>query len=58
MKANGEQLQHITELIEKRRVTPVLDSVYTLSNYAQAFDRLNSSPAVGKVVLHVATSHD
>ncbi|KAF2121921.1 zinc-binding oxidoreductase [Lophiotrema nucula] len=52
--ANGEQLTEITKLIEERKVNGVVDSVYMLEEYKEAFERLEGGHARGKVVLKVA----
>lgn len=53
MESNGDQLQKITGLIEAGKVRPVVDSVFMLSEYEKAFERVSSGRAVGKVVLQI-----
>lgn len=53
MKSDGEQLDKITELIEAGKAKPVVDSVFELEDYQEAFDRVDSGKASGKVVLRV-----
>lgn len=54
MESSGEQLGQITKLIEENKVRPVVDSVWSLEDFKEAFQRLYSGRAVGKVVLRVA----
>jgi NADPH:quinone reductase-like Zn-dependent oxidoreductase len=53
VKANGTALAEVTDLIEKGGCKPVVDSVYTLQRFEEAFQRLESGHAKGKVVLKV-----
>lgn len=56
MKAIAEHLQQITELIEAGKLKPLVDSVYKLEEYEQAFEHVYSRKATGKVVLKVPAS--
>lgn len=53
VKANGAQLAEVTELIEQEKVGAVVDSVYGLDQFKDAFERLEGGHARGKVVLKV-----
>jgi NADPH:quinone reductase-like Zn-dependent oxidoreductase len=53
MHPSGEQLGEITRLVELGKVRPVVDSVYGLDEFEEAFDRLKSGRTRGKVVLRV-----
>lgn len=53
MHTSGEQLAKITELAEQGRVKPVVDSVWALDEYQEAFERLASGHTRGKVVLNL-----
>lgn len=49
------QLRRIAALIDEGAIKPVIDSVYTLDDYAAAFAKLESGHAHGKIVVRVAT---
>ena len=51
---NGQQLAHITDLIDSKKCKAVLDSVWKLDDWEKAFERVDSGHARGKVVLKVA----
>lgn len=51
---SGQDLRVTTSWIENRQVKPVIDSVHPLECPAAAMDRVKSSRARGKVVVHVA----
>ncbi|KIX05193.1 uncharacterized protein Z518_06065 [Rhinocladiella mackenziei CBS 650.93] len=53
MHPSGEQLGKITELAEQGKVKAVVDSVWKLDEFQQAFERLSSGKTRGKVVLKV-----
>ena len=53
VKANGAALAEITTLIEEGKCKPVVDSVYALEQFKEAFARLESGHAKGKIVLSV-----
>lgn len=53
MKANGAELQKITELIEAGIIKPVIDKVYTFDEAPQALDYVDSGRAKGKVILKI-----
>ena len=52
-KPNKPDLQFLTELIEARNVTPVVDRTYPLSETADAMRYLEEGHARGKVVITV-----
>ncbi|KAF1956552.1 zinc-binding oxidoreductase [Byssothecium circinans] len=51
---NGEQLGEVTKLIEQAKCRAVVDSVFELEQFKEAFERLEGRHARGKVVLRVA----
>lgn len=54
MKPDGKQLAEITKLLEKGDCQPVVDSVWQLEDYENAFRRQDGGHANGKVVIKVA----
>ncbi len=54
-KANGANLQAITELIEAGTIRPVIDRVFPLDEIAEAHRYLETGRARGKVVIDVAS---
>ena len=53
MKANGKQLQQITDLIEAGHIRPVIDRVYPFAETNAAIAHVESGRAKGKVVIKV-----
>jgi NADPH:quinone reductase-like Zn-dependent oxidoreductase len=53
MKANGAQLQKLTQLIESGVIRPVLDKVFPLTATNDALRYVESGRAKGKVVIKV-----
>ncbi|RMY73861.1 hypothetical protein D0863_03602 [Hortaea werneckii] len=51
MDPNGEQLQVIAKLIEGGRCKPIVDSVYALEDFQEAFNKVEAGHAKGKVVI-------
>jgi alcohol dehydrogenase len=51
MRANGEQLGHITELIDAGTIRPVVDRILPFSSTLEALDYVDAGRARGKVVL-------
>jgi len=49
----GSQLATIAKLIDGGKLRPTIDSVFELDNYAEAFERLESGKAKGKIVIKV-----
>lgn len=56
MKTVGEQLQKVTELIESGMGKAALDSVFPFDQFQDAFKRVRSGKASGKVVLDLGVS--
>ncbi|KAF2843006.1 alcohol dehydrogenase [Patellaria atrata CBS 101060] len=54
MQPDGRQMSYISQLLEEGKVHPVVDSVWTLEEHEDAFERLNSGHARGKVVFKIA----
>jgi alcohol dehydrogenase len=54
MRASGEQLERIGELVDRGVIKPVLDRVFPLEAAAEAMSYVESGRAVGKVVIRVA----
>ncbi|WP_034129486.1 NADP-dependent oxidoreductase [Acinetobacter baumannii] len=54
MQPNGQQLTQITKLIEDRKVKPIIDKTYDLSQIKDAFQYVNTGRAKGKVILKIA----
>ena len=53
MSPDGEMLTELAQLISDGKVKTVLDSVYPMDQAADAFDRLATGRAQGKVVVSV-----
>ena len=56
VKPNQKQLSEITRLIEQEAIIPVIDSVYTMEDAAQAHLRSQSKRAVGKIIIRTQVS--
>ncbi len=54
----GEELVHLTELIESGRLTPSVDTVFPLEKVADAMAHLDSGRARGKIAIAVAETRD
>ncbi|KAH8202195.1 hypothetical protein TruAng_003670 [Truncatella angustata] len=54
MESLGKNLDMVTELIEDGRARPVIDSVVEFKDFEQAWEKVESRHARGKVVLKVA----
>lgn len=54
-KRDGKQLKEISDLVDKKLLSPVIDSVhpFSLAGVEQAYEKLNSRRARGKVVIDV-----
>lgn len=48
---DGTLLQHILDLVEEGTLRPVIDGVYDVSDFEQAYQKLESGRATGKLVL-------
>ena len=53
MRADGNQLQEITTLIEANIIKPVIDKVFTFEQTNDALDYVESGRAKGKVVIKI-----
>lgn len=53
MRADGKQLQEITELIERGTIRPVVDKIFPFSQTDEALKYVESGHAKGKVVIRV-----
>lgn len=51
MKPDGKQLTSLTDLVDAGKCRPFVDSVWPLEQYEEAFSRLDSRHARGKVIL-------
>jgi NADPH:quinone reductase-like Zn-dependent oxidoreductase len=51
MEPDGLQLEEISKLVDGGKCRPVVDSVWPLEKFEEAFERLDSGHAKGKVVL-------
>ena len=47
----AERLEHLARLLDEGRVRPVVDSTYPLEQVRDAFGRLTSGRAAGRIVL-------
>ncbi|KAE8154317.1 hypothetical protein BDV25DRAFT_147941 [Aspergillus avenaceus] len=54
MEPNRKHLEAITELVVAGRCKPVVDSIWPLEMYQEAFDRLDGGHARGKIVLDLS----
>lgn len=55
MHADGQQLAHITQLIEQGKLVPVIDRVFDFKDIDQALAYVDKGQAKGKVVVEIAT---
>lgn len=53
MRAEGKQLQHITDLIESNVIVPVVDKVFPFEQTNDALAYIETGRAKGKVVIKV-----
>lgn len=53
MNPDGKQLQEIAQLIEEKKVIPVVDSVFPFERAHEALQRVAEGRAKGKVIVHV-----
>jgi alcohol dehydrogenase len=51
--SNGEQLSHITDLVEQGKIKPVIDRVFPFELGIEAFEYLAAGRAKGKVIIKV-----
>ncbi|TLD34811.1 alcohol dehydrogenase [Venturia nashicola] len=54
MEPYGWQLKEVAELLEKGEAKAVIDSIYKLEHFKEAFARLDTGHARGKVIIRVA----
>jgi alcohol dehydrogenase len=52
--SSGEQLSHITTLVEQGKIKPVIDRVFPFEQGVEAFEYLAAGRAKGKVIIKVA----
>ena len=57
-KSSPEDLSRIAELIGERKVAPVIDSVYSLSQVPEAIRRSEEGHARGKIVIGVSRKEE
>ncbi|WP_059170688.1 zinc-binding dehydrogenase [Bacillus sp. FJAT-27445] len=46
---SGEELKEMLEFIEKHEIRPVIDQMFSLEEYKEAFDRLDRAAQLGKI---------
>lgn len=51
--ASGEELDEMLAFIEKHEIRPVMDASYSLSDFQEAFDRLENAGMMGKIVFNI-----
>lgn len=56
MRADGEQLAEITQLVESGVITPVIDTIYPFAKTAEALAHVQSGRARGKLVIQMQPS--
>ncbi|KAH8693679.1 hypothetical protein BGW36DRAFT_383510 [Talaromyces proteolyticus] len=54
MEPNSKQLEQITKLVEDGKCRPMVDSIWPLEQFAEAFKRLDGGHAKGKIVLDLS----
>ena len=57
---NGKMLQQILDLVTESKIIPIIDSVYPLRSAQDAYERLESGRATGKILLNhtIASSNE
>lgn len=55
MKANGDQLNEITKLVENNKIKPVVDKVFSFADSQKALEYLEKGHARGKVVVKICS---
>ncbi|KAK9319416.1 hypothetical protein V1517DRAFT_332638 [Lipomyces orientalis] len=53
MQPNGKHLEEITKLVEQGKCRPLVDSVWPLEQFQEAFKRLDTGHVRGKVILEL-----
>ncbi|WP_017547699.1 zinc-binding dehydrogenase [Salinicoccus carnicancri] len=51
--ASAEELEEMLEFIERHEIRPVMDKSYPLSDFKEAFDRLENAGMMGKIVFNI-----
>src|SRR5262249_18328803 len=54
METNGEELEPVTKLLEAKEVRPIVDSVWTMEQYREAFQKLETGHARGKIIIKIS----
>lgn len=54
METNGEELEPVTRLLEAKEVKPFVDSVWTMEQYREAFQKLETGRTRGKIVIKIS----
>jgi NADPH:quinone reductase-like Zn-dependent oxidoreductase len=54
METNGEELVPVTKLLEAKEVRPFVDSVWTMKQYREAFQKLETGHPRGKIIIKVS----
>jgi zinc-binding alcohol dehydrogenase/oxidoreductase len=49
-----DEFLSLLEFVEGRKMKPVIDTVYSLHQVAEAFDRMNEGSQFGKIVLKIS----
>jgi NADPH:quinone reductase-like Zn-dependent oxidoreductase len=53
MEPDGQSLAHVSKLIEEEKCKPILDSVFPLDKFEEAFAKLASGHSRGKIVIEL-----
>ena len=53
MQSQGDLLREVAELVDAGAIKTTMHTKYSWTNYAKAFDTLESSSAIGKIVLTI-----
>ncbi|NVK54242.1 MAG: NADP-dependent oxidoreductase [Alteromonadaceae bacterium] len=53
-RGDKRKLEKIAKLVEQGELKPFVDSVYSLANYQQAFQRLSASGRRGRIVINIS----
>lgn len=51
--SNSDQLKDITKMVNKNKIKPVIDSTFDFNNYKEAFNKLKTGRAKGKIILNI-----
>ncbi|MEZ4742403.1 MAG: NADP-dependent oxidoreductase [Bdellovibrionota bacterium] len=55
MKHNGDQLEKISDLIEQKKIKPIIDRIYSFSETQKAISYSESGRAKGKIIIKVSS---